>query len=50
MEETTSDYGRKSGKLADCREYRVLERHMLIDDGYTKGKSAIYIARNHDDT
>lgn len=32
MEETTSDYGRKSGKLAACREYRVLERHMLIAD------------------
>lgn len=49
-EETTSDYGRKSGTLAACREYRVLERHMLIADGYTKGKRAIYIARNHDDT
>lgn len=50
MEKNTSDYGRKSGKLATCREYRVLERHILIADRYTKGKRAIYIARNYDDT
>lgn len=40
MEENTSDYGRKSGKLAACREYRVLEGHMLIDGGIYQGKKS----------